>query len=78
MYNFGVFLFLFLDNPDSDGREGIEIIDITLYSLSYKDLTALTLKACLKLASLGLFHFSLTQLCLEAHHASLSSIPLYH
>lgn len=49
---FGAFLFLFLDNSDSDGRENTEMIDISLYSLPYKDLTALSLRDCLELASL--------------------------
>lgn len=72
---FGGFFFFRLP---SDGREGIEIINITLYSLLYKDLTPLTLRACLALASLDLFCFFLTQvLCLEAFCATFSSIPLY-
>lgn len=67
------FLFLFLDNPDSDERASTEIIAISLYSLSYKDLTALSLRACFELASLGVLRLFLTQvLGLEACRASLS------
>ena len=61
----------FLDKPNSDEREGTEIIDVAVYSFSHKDLTALALTAFLESESLDASCLFLTWvLCLEVCHAT--------